>query len=146
MTTCDPLPPVIRNCCSKRSSNGHPKHPSAHQIRQVIKQKLAYLDNNCIPRLTNTICNTELACPSSVLRHVKSDRAQSRIMESPEPVARHWSTGENWTHHTPRLWPRNVPSKTRSERRHILRDDEIYYVDFTKHHRGADGGIWLANN
>jgi hypothetical protein len=83
------------------------------------KKTPPYLDINCIPRVTNTICNTELVCPSSVLRHVKSERDQIRIIESPEPVARHWSIGENWTHHTPRLCPRNVPSKTRSERRHI---------------------------
>lgn len=31
-----------------------------------------------------------------------------------------WSTGENSTHHTPRLWPRSVVTATSVGKRHTL--------------------------
>jgi len=33
---------------------------------------------------------------------------------SAEAVARHWSTGENWTHQTPPVWPEHTPTRDRS--------------------------------
>ena len=78
--------------------------------RQTYRQKnKIHLETSCIPLVKKQIFKTELVCPSSVLTHVKSDRAQILMVESADEVAKHWSTGENLTHQIPFLWPRKVP-------------------------------------
>lgn len=71
---------------------------------------MLYLDISCIPLVIKYILKTELVCPSNVLTHVRSDKAHILIVESADDVARHWSTGENFTHQIPFLWPRKIPN------------------------------------
>ena len=58
---------------------------------------------SCMPAHANCTDSTDAVWPSNVFKHVKSRADQTLTVLSPLAEARHWSTGENSTAHTPRL-------------------------------------------